>query len=125
MFQITVEDSFAAAHRLRGYQGKCQQIHGHNYRVRVSLEGEQLDDTGLLVDFSDLKRLLDELLEPLDHRLLNEVPPFDTLNPTAENLARYLYDELSRQLASRPGLRVAEVRVWETERASAAFRRDE
>ncbi len=122
MFQITVEDSFAAAHRLREYEGKCRQLHGHNYRVRVSLEGEQLDETGLLVDFGEVRRLLRELLVPLDHRLLNEVPPFFTLNPTAENLARYLYEELSRRLAIRPGVRVAEVRVWETEGASAAFR---
>jgi 6-pyruvoyltetrahydropterin/6-carboxytetrahydropterin synthase len=123
MFEITVEDSFSAAHALRGYRGKCGHVHGHNYRVRVSLEGEQLDEAGLLLDFVDLRRLLAGLLEPFDHRFLNDVPPFEALNPTAENMARCFYEELSRQLAARPGVRVAEVRIWETESATAAYRR--
>ena len=118
MFQITVEDSFAAAHRLREYEGKCRQLHGHNYRVRVSLEGEQLDETGLLMDFGEVRRLLREIIEPFDHRLLNDVPPFDTLNPSAENMAKYFYEELSERLP----VRIAEVRIWETEGAAAAYR---
>jgi len=125
MFEITVEDSFSAAHALRGYQGKCEHVHGHNYRVRVSLEAEELDQAGLLMDFVEVRSLLRELLERFDHRLLNEAPPFDTLNPTAENMARYFFQELSRWLAARaeaPRVRVAEVRVSETDSAAAAYR---
>jgi 6-pyruvoyltetrahydropterin/6-carboxytetrahydropterin synthase len=118
MFEITVEESFSAAQWLRGHRGKCEHVHGHNYRVRVSLEGERLDEAGLLMDFAEVRRRLREAIEPLDHRLLNEVPPFDTLNPTAENLAKYLYEELSRRLA----VRIAEVRIRETDSATAAYR---
>lgn len=122
MYEITVEDHFSAAHALRRYQGKCERVHGHNYRVRVSLEGQQLDEAGLLMDFVEVRRLLKEILERLDHQWLNDVPPFDALNPTAENMARYFHEELSRRLADRPGVRVAEVRIWETDTATAAYR---
>jgi len=123
MFEITLEESFSAAHALRGYQGQCERVHGHNYRVRVSLQAEQLDPAGLVMDFVEVRSLLGELLAPFDHRLLNEVPPFDTLNPTAENMARHFFVELSRRIAA-PGshVRVAEVRVGETESATAAYR---
>jgi len=123
MFEITVEESFPAAHVLRGYRGKCEYVHGHNYRVRMSLEAAELDAAGLVVDFAEVRRVLRDLVGPFDHRLLNEVPPFDTLNPTAENMARYFFEELSRRLAAHaPRVRVAEVRVWETEGATAAYR---
>jgi len=123
MFEITVEDSFPAAHALGAYRGPCERVHGHNYRVRVSLAGEQLGEAGLLMDFVEVRRLLREVLAPFDHRLLNEVAPFDTRNPTAENLARYFFEELSRRLAAHaPRVRVAEVRIWETDGATAAYR---
>jgi len=123
MFEITAEESFPAAHALGGYRGKCEYVHGHNYRLRVSLEAAELDAAGLVVDFAEVRRLLRDLVEPFDHRLLNEVPPFDALNPTAENMARYFFEELSRRLAPHaPRVRVAEVRVWETETVTAAYR---
>jgi 6-pyruvoyltetrahydropterin/6-carboxytetrahydropterin synthase len=124
MFEITVEENFPAAHALRGYRGKCEYVHGHNYRVRVSLEAAELDAAGLVLDFVELRRVLGDLLEPFDHRLLNEVAPFDTLNPTAENMAHYFFEELSRRLtAHAPRVRVTEVRVWETDTATAAYRK--
>lgn len=125
MFEITVEESFAAAHALRGYRGKCENLHGHNYRVQVTLEGETLDETGLLVDFAELKKMLHDVIERLDHRNLNEVPPFDAVNPSAENMARYVYDELRRRLEQTGRdvrVRVARVRIWETETSAAAYR---
>lgn len=126
MFEITLEESIPAAHALRAYQGACERAHGHNYRVRVTLEGGQLDEAGLLMDFVELRRLLREVLEPFDHRMLNEVAPFDALNPTAENLARHFFEQLALRLAARapkaPGVRVAEVRVWETPGSAAAYR---
>jgi len=125
MFEVAVEQSFAAAHALRGYRGKCEHIHGHNYRVRATLEGEQVDANGLLVDFVDVKRWLKRSIEYLDHRFVNELPPFDRLNPTAENMARYFYEELERALgeAGLNGVRLKEVTVWETETSLATYRR--
>ena len=125
MFEVSVEETFAAGHALRGYRGKCENVHGHNYRVRIAIEGEQLDPAGLLVDFVDLKQILRAIIENLDHRFLNDVPPFDTMNPTAENMAQYFHQEMSRRLdgAGRPNpVRVAEVKVWETDTATATYR---
>jgi 6-pyruvoyltetrahydropterin/6-carboxytetrahydropterin synthase len=125
MFEVSVEETFAAGHALRGYRGKCENVHGHNYRVRAIVAGEALDAAGLLVDFVDLKQILRAIIENLDHRFLNDVPPFDTMNPTAENLAQYFHQEMSRRLdgAGRPNpVRVAEVKVWETDTATATYR---
>ena len=125
MFEVSVEETFAAEHALRGYRGKCENVHGHNYRVRAIVAGEALDAAGLLVDFVDLKQILRAIIENLDHRFLNDVPPFDTMNPTAENLAQYFHQEMSRRLdgAGRPNpVRVAEVKVWETDTATATYR---
>ncbi|MCS7316278.1 MAG: 6-carboxytetrahydropterin synthase QueD [Bryobacterales bacterium] len=125
MFEIAVEECFAAAHALRSYRGKCENVHGHNYKVEVALEGEQLDGAGLLVDFVELKRWLREIIERLDHRLLNDVAPFDRLNPTAENMARYFWEEVARELAASPHagrVRVARVTVRETDSTCAVYR---
>jgi 6-pyruvoyltetrahydropterin/6-carboxytetrahydropterin synthase len=125
MYEISVEEVFAAAHALRGYKGKCENLHGHNYKVRVTLEGETLDGIGLLVDFADVKKILHAVIERLDHRNLNEIPPFDRQNPSAENMARYVYEEVSRSLAAlRPDVpvRVTSVRIWETDTATASYR---
>ncbi len=125
MFEVSVEETFAAAHALRAYRGKCENLHGHNYKVEVTLQGEELDGAGLLVDFVELKRWLRAVIERLDHRLLNDVEPFDRLNPTAENMALYFYQEISRALAASPHagrVRVARVTVRETDSASAVYR---
>ena len=120
MFEVIVEASFAAAHSLRGYQGKCAQVHGHNFRVRVTAEGEQLDELGLLVDFTVLKGRLRQLVERLDHENLNEVPPFDVINPSTENIARYLAVEM--QAGMPEGVRVSSVWVQETDANVAVYR---
>ncbi len=124
MFEISVEQSFAAGHSLRGYRGKCENVHGHNYRVRVIVEGEQLDAAGLLVDFVEIKRLMNQLIERWDHRFLNDIPPFDTLNPTAENMARWFCEQMQKKLdaAGHAGVRVQQVRIWETDIAAATYR---
>ena len=122
MFEVTVEETFAAGHALRNYRGKCENVHGHNYRVQVTLEGAQLDEAGLLVDFVELKKVLHGVLDRLDHRFLNEVAPFDVLNPSAENVARHIFEELERGLDGQPRARIASVRLWETDTCSATYR---
>ena len=122
MFEISVEETFAAGHSLRNYHGKCEKVHGHNYKVQVTLEGETLNEAGLLVDFVDLKRLLHAAVDRLDHEFLNDIPPFDLLNPSAENMAKYFHEEVSKGLASEGGVRIACVRLWETDTSTATYR---
>jgi len=119
MYTLEVESDFSAAHRLRGYRGKCENLHGHNWRVRAAVSGRKLDATGLLVDFGDLKRWLADCLSALDHQMLNEVRPFDRENPTSENLARHLALELGRRLPR--GVRVRAITVWESDRCAATW----
>jgi len=120
MFEVTVEETFAAGHALRGYRGKCENVHGHNYRVQLTLEGPELDAIGLLVDFVEVKRLIHGVVDRLDHRFINDLPPFDALNPSAENLAKYFYDEVSVNLAT--SVRLGQVKIWETDVTSATYR---
>ncbi len=122
MFEVTIEETFAAGHALRNYRGKCENVHGHNYRCQVTVEGEQLDSIGLLVDFVELKRVVHSVLDRLDHQWLNDYPPFNVLNPSAENIARYIYDEIHQGLSVKEGVRLAFVKLWETDTASAIYR---
>lgn len=123
MYEVTVEDSFAAGHYLRNYRGKCENPHGHNYKVRVTLRGAELDKAGLLLDFKDLKEVMRFVIERLDHQMLNEIEPFIALNPSAENIARYFYDQASARLKSMTDGRVAvsDVTIWETDSTTARY----
>jgi 6-pyruvoyltetrahydropterin/6-carboxytetrahydropterin synthase len=122
MFEVSVEQTFAAGHALRNYKGGCEDVHGHNFRVRVTVSGEQLDSTGLLVDFLELKSLIDGVVAYLDHKFINDLPPFDTINPSAENLAKYFYDRVSVGMKNDVPVRISEVCVWETDTSSAVYR---
>jgi 6-pyruvoyltetrahydropterin/6-carboxytetrahydropterin synthase len=123
MFQVSVEETFSAGHALRGYRGKCENVHGHNYRVRVTLEGPQLDSIGLLCDFTHLKQIMREIIGGLDHQFMNDLEAFRAVNPSAENMAKYFYDEVRRQLTGLPaGARIADIVVWETDTTSAKYR---
>lgn len=125
MFEVSVEAGFAAAHQLRNYRGKCENLHGHNYKVRVTVQGEDLNSIGLLADFSELKAALREITESLDHKFLNEIPPFTDINPSAENVAKYICDRLQAALgagASEVPVKIAEVKVWETDTSTATYR---
>lgn len=125
MYAVTVEHKFSAGHSLRNYHGRCENIHGHNWKVEVEIAGEQLDSAGMLIDFLLLKRLINQAIDPLDHQFLNEVPPFDTRNPSAENIARYVYEELTKGLEGandQAPVRISQVRVWETDDAAAVYR---
>ena len=122
MFEVCVEHTFAAAHALRNYHGKCENVHGHNYKVQVKVAGPELDQTGMLVDFVELKRLLRGASERLDHHFLNELEPFDAVNPSAENIAKYLFDEISGNLVTENAAELEEVKVWETDIQYACYR---
>ena len=122
MFEVQIEHSFSAGHSLRNYKGKCENVHGHNYKVHVVLRGEKLDHAGLLADFVDLKKLLRQISEPLDHVFLNDIEPFTTLNPSAENIAWYICEKLQEGLKQENPVEVAEVKVWETDVQSATYK---
>jgi len=121
MFEVAVRRRFAAAHQLRGYGGKCENLHGHNWVVQVGVEGSSLDDVGLLMDFKILKGHVDDVLEELDHKYLNDHDWFHSRNPSSENLARYLHEQISTRLDA-PELTVSFVRVWESEDSAATYR---
>ncbi len=123
MYELKIVTQFAAAHRLENFNGKCEGLHGHNWKVEVFLAGEQLDEAGLLVDFGVIKARTNALLEEIDHKYLNELEAFREQNPSSENLARYLFERLSTTL-SRDGVRVSRVNVWESDTSCAAYYRD-
>ncbi len=122
VFRVGIRRSFSAAHSLRGYQGSCEALHGHNWHVEVELEARELNELGLAWDFREIKARLDEILGELDHRFINEHPYFADRNPSAEELARFVYRRLSEK--APPGLQVALVRVFESEGSWASYREE-
>ena len=123
MYEVTVEAGFSSGHYLRNYQGKCENPHGHNYKVRVTLAGAALDSTGLLLDFKLLKHVLRPVIERIDHQMLNELEPFTVLNPSAENIAKYFYDQTNEVLAAttQGRVRVKDCTIWETDTTTATY----
>ncbi|MCD4829510.1 MAG: 6-carboxytetrahydropterin synthase QueD [Candidatus Cloacimonetes bacterium] len=122
MYLLNVRSHFSAAHRLDGYNGACRNLHGHNWTVRVCIACETTDDIGLAVDFKVIKASFHALLDELDHTLLNDLPYFADRNPTSENIARYLYDEMTHRF-SHEGCHITEIEVWESENSSVIYRR--
>lgn len=118
MFQLRIDGDFAAAHFLKNYHGKCERLHGHNYKVRVYVSGSKLDEGGMLLDFGLLKGALKEVLDPLDHSSLNDHPAFASGNPSAELIAQYIYSCLAPRF---PEVRLDRVEVFETEKNLAAY----
>lgn len=121
MFELVVERHFSAAHQLRCYDGPCARVHGHNYKVELSVAGEALQSNGMLLDFGILKQICDGILDGMDHRMLNELPQFAEVNPTSENIARFVFSQAKEALAEH-GLAPCYVRVWETPTQSATYR---
>jgi len=119
MYELTVETTFSAAHNLRGYDGACENLHGHNWKVEVRITCDTLDKVGMVMDFKRLKAETRAIVDTLDHRYLNEVAPFDSDNATAENISRFIYSKLKERLGA--GVTVARVTVWESENAAAAY----
>jgi len=137
-YELFIQADFSAAHNLRDYKGKCERLHGHNWRVDLRLKGDRLDAEGLLLDFTEAKRILCEVLERFDHRYLNEVEPFDRLQPSSENIARVVAEAVAERLpvatgdsspqatrrgeTGRAGIRVVSVTAWESDRCAATYR---
>jgi len=123
MYEISVESDFDAAHYLRGYQGKCETLHGHRFKVVVTVKTGKLNDIGLGYDFTLLKKKLNEILARFDHTCLNDNPPFDTVNPSSENIARIIYRELKKKL-SRDKVSTVGIEVWESPQSRVTYRPD-
>lgn len=120
MFELMVETTFAAAHQLRGYKGKCENMHGHNWKVQAHVMVERLNDIDIGIDFHEFKDILQEIIGPLDHSFLNDIFPFTEKNPSSENIAKWIYDSLSKKFAVG-NIQVSAVTVWESDSASATY----
>ena len=118
MFEVKVRDHIASAHTLHGYDGPCAHLHGHTWKIEVTVQGHTLDQVGLLVDFKELKKKLKAVLGPLDHVNLNDLPAFSVSNPSTENLAKLIYKDMSAQVAP---LKLKQVEVWESDTASVIY----
>ena len=120
MYELMIETKFSAAHQLRAYEGRCERLHGHNWKVKVYVVSEVLNDIGLAMDFKDLKDETNELLSVLEHSFLNDIFPFTEINPSSENIAKWIYDNLSKKL-NKEFLQVSMVTVWESDNAAASY----
>ena len=120
MFVLKIVTDFASAHSLRNYPGDCSRLHGHNWGVEVMVYSNKLDETGIAIDFREIKKQTKVVAKRLDHQYLNEIKPFDALNPTAENIAKYFFDEVGL-LINNQDAKVKEVTIWETPRASVTY----
>lgn len=123
MFELTIQAEFEAAHNLANYPGKCHRLHGHNWKIEVTVRGTKLDELGMIIDFTVLKAEVKKVVDQLDHYYLNELDIFKTMNPTAENIARYIYEALTVPLAERK-VDIYQVKVWESPRSAVAYRRE-
>jgi 6-pyruvoyltetrahydropterin/6-carboxytetrahydropterin synthase len=121
MYEVSVKDHFSAAHSLRDIGGKCENFHGHNFKVEVFLASETLKEDGTVMDFRNLKTLLKQVLDKVDHTNLNEVPPFDTINPSSENIAKYIFDKIQNQMKEQKTGGKLRVDVWESDTARASY----
>jgi len=124
MYALKIISTFAAAHQLREYAGKCEKMHGHNWKVEVCVKGEEPGNDGLLVDFGIIKERTRHVIDTLDHEFLNELEPFKTLNPSSENIARHIFESLALELNSDI-VKVSKVSVWESDTACASYSSDE
>ena len=120
MFVLKIVTDFASAHSLRDYPGDCARLHGHNWQVEVSVCSQVLDDSGIAIDFREIKKQTKLVVKRLDHQYLNEIKPFDILNPTAENIAKYFFDEIALLITNKY-VKVKEVTIWETPRSAVTY----
>ncbi len=120
MFVLKIVTDFASAHSLRNYPGDCSRLHGHNWQVEVSVCSQVLDNNGIAIDFREIKKQTKLVIKRVDHQYLNEIVPFDVLNPTAENIAKYFFDEVGL-LVNNENVKVKDVVIWETPRSAVTY----
>ncbi|MBN1365862.1 MAG: 6-carboxytetrahydropterin synthase QueD [Syntrophaceae bacterium] len=120
MYEVTIIKSFSAAHLLTGIGGKCEDLHGHNFKVGITVAAEKLDSNGLLIDFRFLKKVLSEILEDIDHKHLNSLTFFAGINPSAENVAKYIYEKMTTKV-KKTGAKMVRVKIWESENAAVTY----
>ena len=120
MYSVLIETHFSSAHCLREYDGPCEALHGHNWKVTVAVQADVLDELGMVVDFKVLKQEVGKVIDRLDHTYLNDLPPFDTVNPSSENIAHYIFHEVKKTIDDERK-RVSEVCVWESEGSMATY----
>lgn len=120
MYKLKIVTGFDAAHQLRGYKGKCENIHGHHWKVEVEIVSDTLNELGFVVDFKELKKITEEVVSQLDHSFINKISPFDKINPSSENIARWIYTSLKNRL-DKDFIRLFSVTVWESEHAGATY----
>lgn len=121
MYELMIETSFASAHQLRGYKGKCENLHGHNWKVQAYVTAEKLNEIDIAIDFHDLKRITNEIVSQLDHKFLNDIFPFTEKNPSSENIAKWMFASLKERLTEYSNIKVSAVTIWESETASATY----
>ena len=120
MYELKITSQFAAAHQLRHFHGKCERLHGHNWRIDVHVKGKELGKDGMLIDFSLIKKATERALDELDHNFLNELEYFKAVNPSSENIARYIYKSLGKNINDE-NIKVSRVTAWESDTACAAY----
>ena len=125
MYELTVRGEFESAHQIVGYEGKCRRLHGHNWSVEAVVKGRELDRLGMLIDFKVLKAALNAVLDEFDHQYLNELPAFESMNPTAENLARVIFERMSAStIFERSSARMSAIKIFETPRSCVTYSPD-
>ena len=120
MYKVAKEIMISATHRVREHQGGCERIHGHNWKIIVTVGAEELNEMGMVIDFKDLKKAMYKIIMPMDHNDINTYPPFDVVNPTSENLCKYIFDEMSKELNDNR-MKVVKVKVFETDTSYASY----
>ena len=120
MYEITVRSKFSAAHQIRGYGGKCEELHGHNWAVEATVQSPGINETGMVMDFAQLKKVLGKVLEEFDHKFINDLPQFKEINPTSENIARLIYKSLEKAVTAQ-NIGLSSVTVWESDTSWATY----
>jgi 6-pyruvoyltetrahydropterin/6-carboxytetrahydropterin synthase len=120
MFKLIVKKEFSSAHILHGHPGDCKRMHGHNWRVEAEVQGNNTNEIGMVIDFKDIKKNLQRIIDKLDHQYLNDIEPFINENPTAENISKYIYKELSKNI-NTDNIKVSEIKLWETSNSAVTY----
>jgi 6-pyruvoyltetrahydropterin/6-carboxytetrahydropterin synthase len=121
MYHLSIESRFSAAHAINGYKGECKQLHGHDWKIQIEVAADRLNEIGMAIDFHQLQDITQDILKQFDHQYINELPQFKDLNPTAENLAKYIYEQVEMKLPD--GVQMDQISIWEGEKYCVRYSR--